>query len=89
MLFSDGNQRMKLPRCITTGISLNIRGVVTCIRNNMKSTLDLKKGKLISRNMRKALTRLRAVVPRSRRYILPYRNRNFSKKILIEFKMNA
>jgi hypothetical protein len=36
ILFSEGNQHIRMPRCITTGISLKMRGVVTCNNEQKK-----------------------------------------------------
>lgn len=81
-LLSEGNHCKRSPKFRTYGINLNIRGVVTCIisllslmlqacsheRVKEKHTINLQS--VISRSVKP--TRLRAVVPRRRRYIFPF-----------------
>lgn len=75
VLLSDGNHCKRMPKFMTLGINLNRRGVVTwmtidqvnvyCKRQHIVKKLSF------HLEVSKKQTRLRAVVPRRRRYIFP------------------
>ena len=75
VLLSDGNHCKRMPKFMTLGINLNRRGVVTWMTIDQVNVYCKRQHIVIKLSFHlevsKKQTRLRAVVPRRRRYIFP------------------